>query len=83
MRVGGTQLLGGVLILAIAGVTASALFGELGVAHLLRLRKERDALGATAFELMQRNTRLRADITRLRTDDRYLEALARRQLGLV
>ena len=32
---------------------------------------------------MQRNTRLRADITRLRTDDRYLEALARRQLGLV
>jgi len=71
------------MVLAIAGVTTSALFGEHGIAHLVRLRAERRALGEATFALLRRNTRLRTDITRLRTDDRYLEALARRQLGLV
>ena len=71
------------MAVAIAGVSTSALFGEHGVAHLLRLRAERRALGETAFALLERTDQLRADITRLRTDDRYLEAFARRQLGLV
>ena len=71
------------MVLAIAGVTASALLGEHGIAHLLRLRAERRAIGEAAFTLMQRNAQLRGDISRLRTDDRYLEALARSQLGLV
>lgn len=70
-------------MLAIAGVTASALFGEHGIAHLVRLRGERRALGEVTFALLQRNTQLRADIARLRTDDRYLEGLARQKLGLV
>jgi len=76
-------VLGALLMAGIAGVTTSALFGEHGIAHLLRLRTERGTLGATAFDLMQRNTQLCADIARLRSDDHYLEALARRQLGLV
>jgi len=76
-------VLGALLMVGIAGVTTSALFGEHGITHLLRLRTERGTLGATAFDLMQRNTQLRADIARLRSDDHYLEALARRQLGLV
>jgi cell division protein FtsB len=79
----GGQVLSAALLLAIAGVTASALLGEHGVAHLLRLRAERRALGDTAFGLLQQNDRLRDAIVRLRTDDVYLESLARRQLGLV
>ena len=76
-------MLSAALVLAIAGVAASVLLGEHGVAHLLRLRAERRALGQTAFALMERNARLRDDIQRLHADDLYLEALARRQLGLV
>ena len=76
-------MLGGLMLLAIAAVTTSALFGDQGVAHLLHLRTERRRLGEAAFALLQRNNHLRADITRLRTDDRYLEAFARQQLGLV
>ena len=76
-------MLSAALVLAIVGVTASALIGEDGVAHLLRLRAERRALGQTAFVLMERNARLRDEIRRLQTDDLYLEGLARRQLGLV
>ncbi len=76
-------MLNAALGLAIVGVAASVLLGEQGIAHLLRLRGERRALGQTAFALMERNARLRDEIRRLRTDDFYLEGLARRQLGLV
>ena len=72
-----------VLALAIASVTGSTLLGEHGVAHLLRLRAERQELGQAAFALIQTNNRLRGEIQRLRTDDLYLEGLARTQLGLV
>ncbi len=44
-------MLSAALGLAIAGVAASVLLGEHGVAHLLRLRAERRALGQTAFVL--------------------------------
>ena len=76
-------MLTAVLALAMVAVTGSALFGEHGVAHLLRLRAEQQELGQSAFALLQTNNRLREDIQRLRTDDLYLEELARRQLGLV
>jgi cell division protein FtsB len=79
----GGQVLTAALVLAILGVTASALIGEHGVAHLLRLRAERRALGETAFGLLEQNRRLREAITRFQSDDVYLEGLARRQLGLV
>ena len=83
MRIVGGQVLSAGLVLTIAGVAASVLIGEHGIAHLLRLRAERRALGQTAFGLMERDARLREEIQRLRTDDLYLEGLARRQLGLV
>jgi len=38
-------VLSAALVLAIAGVAASVLLGEHGVAHLLRLRAERRAIG--------------------------------------
>jgi cell division protein FtsB len=79
----GGQVLGTALVLAIVGVGASSLLGDDGVAHLMRLRAERRALGETAVALMQRNQALRREIERLREDDLYLESLARRQLGLV
>jgi cell division protein FtsB len=83
VRIGGGQVLSAGLALTIAGVAASVLLGEHGVAHLFRLRAERQGLGQTAFGLMESNARLRDEIQRLRTDDFYLEGLARRQLGLV
>jgi len=80
---GGGQVLSTALVLAIVGVAASALVGEHGVAHLLRLRTERRALGQVAFALIQENQGLRQEIDRLRHDDIHLEELARRRLGLV
>jgi cell division protein FtsB len=83
VRVSGVQVIGGLMVLAIVAVATSVVFGAHGVTHLMRLRTERRELGETAFALLERARQLRGDITRLRTDDRALEALARRQLGLV
>jgi cell division protein FtsB len=83
MRVGGGQVLNGALVLLIVGVAVTALFGEHGVTHLLRLRAERKALGDTAFGLFRTNERLRTEIAKLRDDELYLEGLARRSRGLV
>ena len=83
VRMVGGQMLSAALVLAIVAVAASVLFGELGVTHLLGLRTERRELGEVAFALLERNRRLHEEIRRLRSDDLYLEELARRQLGLV
>jgi cell division protein FtsB len=73
----------GALACAIVAVAASALLGEHGVTHLLRLRAERRQLGRQTFALIRNNADLRRQIERLRTDDLYLEELARRSQGLV
>lgn len=73
-----------VLLLAgIVTVAVASLLSEHGIAHLLRLRAERQELSHATFALLQRNDQLREEIHRLRSDDLYLEELARRQLGLV
>ena len=71
------------LWLAIVGVAASGLLSEHGVAHLLRLRVERQELGEHAVALVQQNQAIRTEIHRLETDRLYLEGLARRELGFV
>ena len=83
VRVTGGQLLTGGLWLAIFGVAASGLLSPHGVAHLLRLRADRQEIGERAVALVQQNQSLRVEIQRLESDRLYLEGLARRELGLV
>jgi len=71
------------LLVAIAAVASSALMGSDGVTRLLHLRAERQELGQAAVERLQANAALRAEIARLRADPSYLEARARKRLGLV
>ena len=71
------------LIAAILGVAASVVVGDDGVTHLLRLRHEQQQLGDTAVRLLQGNASLRQRIDALRDDDRVLEGVVRRELGLV
>src|SRR5256885_13738797 len=66
VRIGSGQVLSAALALAIAGVAASVLLGEHGVAHLLRLRAERRGRGPTAVRLIEGNARPRGGNQRLR-----------------
>jgi cell division protein FtsB len=83
VRFEGGRILSAALVLAIVGVAASVVIGEHGVAHLMRLRGEHRGLADATFTLLQQNQALHREVERLRSDDLYLEELARRRLGLV
>lgn len=59
------------------------IFGERGAIHLWRLRGEKITLDEKNYRLQKENEALRQRISRLRTDDLYLEQVAREELNLV
>jgi cell division protein FtsB len=71
------------LLCAITAVASSVLLGHDGVTNLLALRAERQRLGEQAVALIEQNSSLRDELKRLKSDDRFLESIARRELGLV
>lgn len=68
------------LILLLLGY---AIFGARGALHLWRLGGEKVMLDETNYRLQQANDALRRRVARLRTDDLYLEQVAREELNLV
>jgi cell division protein FtsB len=58
-------------------------FGDKGLLKVYRLRRELKEIQRANMELQQENERLRAEINNLRTNKKYIEELARRELGLV
>jgi cell division protein FtsL len=66
---------------AVLAVVLTALFNQYGKTYTLARDEAR--LEQRRRELIADNARLRDEIERLRTDDRYIEQIARQQLGLV
>ncbi len=60
-----------------------SLFGEKGLIKIIQLRRERDRIIADVSRMEEENKRLQEEIKRLRDDSRYLESVARRDLGLI
>jgi cell division protein FtsL len=58
-------------------------FGEKGILHLLRLRKEVDRIKEKNIKLEEENQKLREEVKRLQNDKRYIEEIARKELGMV
>jgi cell division protein FtsB len=58
-------------------------FGDKGLLQVYRLRRELREIERVNMELQQENERLKAEINNLRTNKKYIEELARRELGLV
>ena len=81
--------LGIAALLAVAlGWVPYHLYGSSGLAHLMRLRAERDALHEGNLKLLDENQRLRAELEALSDDDGTLsraavERAARDELGFV
>ncbi|MBI3784605.1 MAG: septum formation initiator family protein [Deltaproteobacteria bacterium] len=71
-------LAAGIIALSITAVT-----GEHGLFHLLKLQDEQQNLERIVFHLQQNNEHQRDRIARLQSDDRYIERIARDRLGLV
>ena len=58
-------------------------FGEKGILHLLRLQKEFVRIKERNTKLEEENQKLKEEVKRLQTDKRYIEEIARRELGMV
>ena len=61
----------------------NALVGERGLTETLRARKQHQELVTSIERLRAENARLRDEARRLRSDPSTIEALARRELGLI
>ena len=70
-------IFGGVLVLLVL----SAVVGNMGPRDLLALQSHRAALEARRNQLEADNASFRTRIQKLRSDDRYIERLIRRELG--
>jgi len=58
-------------------------FGEKGILHLLRLQKEVARIRERNIKLEEENQKLREEVKRLQSDKRYIEEIARKELGMV
>ena len=58
-------------------------FGEKGILHLLRLKKEVVQIKERNLKLEEENQKLREEVKRLQRDKRYIEEIARKELGMV
>jgi cell division protein FtsB len=70
-------ILAGILLI----LAVNAIWGPLSPRDLLILRRERVNLTAQHQTLLDRNAALRTSIQNLRSNDRYLQHLIRRELG--
>ncbi|MGZ3524229.1 MAG: FtsB family cell division protein [Thermodesulfobacteriota bacterium] len=69
------------LLLLILGIFT--FFGEKGIFNLLRTQKEVARIKEKNVKLEEENQKLREEVKRLQTDRRYIEEIARKELGMV
>ncbi len=60
-----------------------ALFGERGMLHMLNLSGHKATLEQELTEIETQNKKLRVEIAALKSDHRYIERIARTELGMV
>jgi cell division protein FtsB len=71
------------ILLLVSVMIFFTFFGDKGLLQVYRLRRELREIERVNMELRQENERLRGEIGNLRTNKKYIEELARRELGLV
>ncbi len=71
------------LVCSIILLSLYTILGERGAIHLWRLQGEKEKLDLQNYQLHKENEALRQRVTHLRSDDFYLETLAREELNLV
>ncbi len=58
-------------------------WGEKGIFNLLHLRKEVARIKEVNLKLEEENQKLKEEVKRLQSDKRYIEEIARKELGMV
>ena len=71
------------ILLLVSVMIFFTFFGDKGLLQVYRLRRELREIERVDMGLRQENERLIGEIDNLRTNKKYIEELARRELGLV
>lgn len=71
-----------VFLLIVLSLVAGTVVGKRGFMHLMKLDEEYRHIALSNQRLKQENERLKAEIEDLKNNLRYLEELARNELGL-
>jgi cell division protein FtsL len=58
-------------------------FGDKGILHLLRLQKELAKIKEANMKMEDENRKLKEEVRRLQYEKRYIEEIARKELGMV
>jgi cell division protein FtsB len=58
-------------------------FGDKGIFHLLRLRQELVRFKEANLKMEEENRKLKEEVKRLQHEKRYIEEIARKELGMV
>lgn len=72
-----------VLILGVLAIGGFTVFGNNGLITVYKLRKERDGILAYNRSVEKENKDLERRITLLKTDKRYIEHIAKKELGMI
>lgn len=59
------------------------IFGERGLIRLYKLSRERDSILEYKKKIETENASLRNEIDLLKNDDKYIEVVARKELGMI
>lgn len=71
------------LLLFIAIIGLLTIFGDRGLVRIYKLSKERDSIKAYNEKIKTENVAMGEEIQRLRGDDKYIELVARKELGMI
>jgi cell division protein FtsB len=72
-----------IAVLALASLLFFIIFSEHGLIDLNSLKNERNKLSGKSEQLTRKNLSLSVDIDRLKHDPKYIENVARQELGMV
>ena len=72
-----------IAVLALVSLLYFIIFGEHGLIDLNSLKNERNQLSTKSEQLTLKNLSLSVEIDRLKHDPKYIENVARQELGMV
>ena len=69
------------LFVAIVGLLT--IFGDRGLIRVYKLSKERDSIKNYNEKIKAENTAMKEEMELLKNDDKYIELIARKELGMI
>lgn len=71
------------LLLFVVIIVMLTIFGDKGLIRIYKLSQERDSIKNETERIKADNVEMREEAQRLKTDNKYIEMVARKELGMI